>query len=60
MDQLEDQALASGDWSAVERREEINKKRGLTGVAECPDHQVKVCVEHGSSDDCFCAAPAGR
>jgi len=27
LDQLEDEALATGEWTAVERREEIIKKR---------------------------------
>ena len=60
LEQLEDEALASGDWTAVEHREAMNRKRGLTEVAECPVHQTKVCVEDGSSDSCFCAAPGGR
>ncbi len=60
LEQLEDQALASGDWTAVEHREEINRKRGLTGTAECPVHQTKVCIEDGMGDSCFCAAPGGR
>ena len=52
--ELEDQALATGDWSEVEAREKgMNRLRRTTGE-ECPDGAAKVCVDNGGTPYCQC------
>ena len=59
LEELEEQAMVSGDWAAVEHREEMVKNRRLKSAPHCPRGQTKVCVENGSGIDCYCAQPVG-
>jgi len=60
LEELEDKALATGDWTAVENREGMLKRRMAENSRSCPANQTKVCVEQGADIDCFCVHPAGR
>lgn len=57
LEELEDEAMISGDWSEVERREEIQK--GLRGKSaqRCPDKHTVVCEQLGASESCECVPP---
>ena len=54
LEQLEAEAMLSGDWSAVELRERQlarrNAKRGLM----CPYGQISVCQMHIGDNRCAC------
>ncbi len=54
LDQLEDEALVTGEWTAVERREEIIKKRLEATAPGCPVGLSKDCLEELSGIQCYC------
>jgi hypothetical protein len=57
MQELEDQAMASGDWSAVEAREETYERQRGESALVCPDRHTMVCRQSGASEKCGCAPP---
>lgn len=58
MQQLEAEALRSGDWSAVQQRERmIARQRGKADL--CPDGQMAVCVRQVGPERCQCINRAG-
>jgi hypothetical protein len=54
LEQLEAQAFATGDWSAVEKRErrlqQRDKRQGIT----CPYGQISYCESFAGVDRCGC------
>lgn len=59
LQELEQQALATGDWQAVESREEMLIRRSEKSAPGCPRGQTKFCIENGSGIDCHCARTVG-
>lgn len=53
LEELEDEALQTGNWEAVEHREKMMDKRGENDPV-CPAGQVKYCVESGQKVECRC------
>ncbi len=43
LEQLEDQALLTGDWSAVEQREKLIARRDSRRGMKCPTYMVAYC-----------------
>ena len=60
LDQLEDEANVSGDWAAVEHREELIKDHLETTAPGCPVGQSEKCVEELSGIQCYCLPSAKR
>lgn len=60
LEQLEDEAITTGDWTAVERREEVVKERLETSAPGCPVGLIKKCVEEPSGIQCYCIRIARR
>ena len=56
LEELEKQAMLTGDWSAVERRERIIARRKARESVQCPSGSVALCVRSGISSDCSCVA----
>lgn len=54
MEELEHQAMLTGDWSAVEKRERIIARRKARSGYNCPNGQVAVCDSMMSSERCTC------
>ena len=54
LEQLEDEAMITGDWTAVERREELIKTRLESTAPSCPRGEVKKCIEEQSGIQCYC------
>jgi len=54
LEQLEDEAMITGEWTAVERREELIKKRLESTAPGCPRGEVKKCIEEQSGIQCYC------
>ena len=54
LEELEDEAIVAGDWSAVEERERLieHKKKGKQ--LDCPSGSISVCFESGLTSDCKC------
>ena len=56
IEDLEKQAMASGDWTEVERREVAVSKRNVTQAKSCPTGMVNYCYDHFSEERCECVA----
>ena len=54
MEELEHQAMLTGDWSAVEKRERIIARRKSRSGGGCPVGQVAVCDGMSSLGRCTC------
>lgn len=54
LEQLEDQAFLTGDWSAVERRERIIAKREARKAPQCPAGLVSYCEIRVGQRRCAC------
>ena len=60
LEQLEEEALVTGEWAAVERREELIKKRLEATAPGCSVGQRKKCIEEQSGIQCYCLPSADR
>ena len=60
LEQLEDEASTTGDWTAVERREELVKQRLESTAPGCPKGEVKRCFEEPSGIQCYCVRSAEK
>ena len=58
MEQLEQQALLTGDWSAVEKRERMLLRRKTRHGSICAGGQVAVCEGITSAERCTCVNSA--
>jgi len=54
LEQLEEEANTTGDWTAVERREELIKERLESTAPGCPVGQRKKCFEEQTGIECYC------
>jgi hypothetical protein len=53
-EELEAQAFATGDWTAVEKRERRQKRRSKHSGISCPQGFVSFCESFVSVDRCAC------
>ena len=60
LEQLEGDANTTGDWTAVERRENLIKERLEVTAPGCPVGMSKKCFEQQSGIECFCLPSAQR
>ena len=54
LEQLEEQAFLTGDWSAVEQRERIIAKRDARRAPQCPAGLVSYCEKRVGQRRCAC------
>ena len=59
LEELEDEALRTGNWEAVERRERLMERRNGPAAPNCAKGQTKYCVEDGFSVECTCTGDGG-
>ena len=57
LEDLERQAIVTGDWSAVERREKRLSRSAAIDTFSCPKGLTEVCVEESMKTRCFCVRP---
>ena len=57
LEQLEDQALVSGDWSAVEKREELIARQARRNGPKCPRGFTAYCETSALVQRCSCVDP---
>jgi len=57
LEELEDEAIRTGDWADVERREEAIKRSLESRAPGCPPKLNKYCVEEQSGIECYCLPP---
>ncbi|MDJ0698896.1 MAG: hypothetical protein QNJ07_03490 [Woeseiaceae bacterium] len=55
MEQLEYQAMLSGDWSEVEKRERIIERRANRRGPQCPAGYIAYCERDFGQQNCVCA-----
>ncbi|MDX1515519.1 MAG: hypothetical protein R3288_01695 [Woeseiaceae bacterium] len=56
LEELKEQAMISGDWSAVEARERILARRAARRGPKCPSGQVAYCEVNFGRDRCQCVS----
>lgn len=55
MQELEKEAMATGDWSKVEKREAMDRKMGrVDSRLQCPTGEALVCSQKGKREECVC------
>jgi hypothetical protein len=54
LEQLEDEANTTGDWTVVDRREDVTKMRRETTAPGCPVGLSKRCYEAHTGIECYC------
>lgn len=54
LEQLEDQANLTGDWSQVEKRERAMQRRQAPQSLKCPDRYITFCVKKINTMKCSC------
>lgn len=54
MAELERQAMMTGDWSEVERRERQIARREARNAPDCGNGFVSYCVDTAGDDRCTC------
>ena len=60
LDELEKEALVSGDWTEVDKRELLIQRRNSKFGQACPERLTRVCIEKGASVVCECVRPRPR
>jgi hypothetical protein len=56
LEELELAAIQSGDWSAVEKREQSMARRKARRGPSCPSGSIAVCEVRGGDRQCQCAS----
>ncbi len=54
MEQLERQAMLSGDWSEVEERERVIARRASRRPQQCPPGLIAYCERQFGENRCVC------
>lgn len=54
LEELEQRAMLTGDWSEVEQREKIIARRKARQGPSCPSGQVAVCQRRLGESRCAC------
>ncbi len=58
LEQLEEQAFLTGDWSAVEKRERLIAKRDSMRGPKCPAGMMAYCERRMGQKRCGCISDA--
>lgn len=56
LEELESEALQTGDWTAVEKRERLIAKRNARRPLQCPTGTVSYCERHVGRLECQCVS----
>lgn len=54
LEELEQEAMRTGDWSRVEQREQMLASRAARMRPSCPSGYISYCENHGVQDRCAC------
>ena len=58
LEELEETAMQTGDWTEVEERERELNRVSDTGASHCPEGFVRACFEQAMNVHCVCVRPA--
>ena len=57
LEELETEAMATGDWAAVEKRERMDRRMGLVDpINQCPNGEALLCSKKGEAENCECVS----
>ncbi len=57
LEELEKQALVTGNWSAVESREHLLLRRKMSAGSQCPTGEIGICTSMYVGDNrCKCVS----
>jgi hypothetical protein len=55
MEELEKEAIATGDWSEVEKRRQMDRRMGKVDPdRQCPSGESLLCRQAGERENCEC------
>lgn len=55
MEELEKEAIATGDWSEVEKRQEMDRRMEMVDPdRQCPSGESLLCRQNGPREECEC------
>jgi len=58
LEELETEAMATGDWAAVEKRELMDKKWGVVQTdSKCRGDYIRLCRTESAQEFCECVSP---
>jgi hypothetical protein len=58
IEELEAEALDTGDWAAVEKRERMDEKWGVVKTdSACRGDKVEICYTKSAQEECACVSP---
>jgi hypothetical protein len=61
LQELEEEAMATGDWSRLEHRAMMDRKMGrIDGEEKCDNGYVLHCQAKGEREVCGCISPLDR
>jgi len=60
LDELEAEASITGDWSAVEKRERMNRRMGVQDERQCESGFMLMCNKRSAKEECSCVRPSDR
>ena len=60
LEELEAEASITGDWSAVENRERMNRRMGVQDERKCEAGFMLMCSKRSAKEICSCVRPSDR
>ena len=55
MEELESEAMRTGDWSEVEQRKRMDRQMGrVDSDSQCPSGESLLCRQKGEREECEC------
>ena len=60
LEELKAEASITGDWSAVEKREQMNRRMSVQSERQCETGFMLMCNKRSAKEICSCVRPADR
>ena len=60
LEELEAEVSITGDWSAVENRERMNRRMGVQDERQCETGYMLMCNKRSAKEICSCVRPSDR
>jgi hypothetical protein len=58
LEELEAEAMATGDWAAVEERERMDERWGVVKTdSACRGDKIELCQKKSAQEICDCVSP---
>ncbi len=60
LEELEAEASMTGDWSAVEKRERMNRRMSVQSERQCETGFILRCSKRSAKEICSCVSSSNR